>query len=308
VAENNRKLFEGEVTVYDLRGVITREEMTKLAGMLRHMVEKTAAMTMERSPLPQGIRTESVDCGGVPAEWLTVPRSSEKKVLMYLHGGGWVLGSPYVFRPLTSAFGEATGLPVLAVDYRLSPEYPFPAALEDCVRAYRWLVDQGFDASDVVIAGDSAGGNLTLATMLKLRDLKIPLPKRAVCLSPATSFEFEPSVFTRGKNDPILADAGIFWWIFAYMGTENPADPQNPYLSPLLADLTGLPPLLVQATPVEMLFEYVQRFVEKARTSGVDVTFQTWDRMVHVWQLFFLGVFPEAREAVEKAAEWVMKN
>jgi acetyl esterase/lipase len=244
-----------------------------------------------------------VDVDGLPAEWQTVPGTSEERVMLYLHGGGYIFGSSYTHRPLTVALGEATGMQVLSLNYRLAPENPFPAGLEDCARAYQWLLSKGFKPSNIVIAGDSAGGNLTLTTILKLRDNGVPLPKGAVCFSP----DVGGLSLSHAETDPILADLGLFWWIGAYLGVENPANPKNPLVSPLFGDLGGFPPLLVQATPLEMLFEHAKRFVGKVQEAGGDVTLQTWDGMVHDFQLFFFGVFPESREAIDKAGEWVRK-
>jgi len=211
VVENNEKFFRGEATIHDLWAVITREEMASLAAMLRHVVEQTAAMEMERNPLPEGTRIEIADADGVPGEWQTVQGASREKVLLYFHGGGWIIGSAYVLRPLSTALGKATGMQVFSINYRLAPENPFPAGLEDCTKAYRWLLRQGFKPSNIIIAGDSAGGNLTLATILKVRDEGIPLPKGAICFSPACNLEFDTSFLSHGETDPILADIGIFW-------------------------------------------------------------------------------------------------
>ncbi|MFZ0926982.1 MAG: alpha/beta hydrolase [Syntrophobacteraceae bacterium] len=303
VVENNEKLFKGEVTIDDVWTVVARKEMLVLAAMLRHVFEQTGTMRMERNPLPQGVRIESVDADGVPAEWHIVPGASEEKVLLYFHGGGWILGSAYSYRPLTVALGNATEMRVLSVNYRLAPENPFPAGLEDCTKAYRWLLRQGFKPSNIIIAGDSAGGNLTLTTILKLRDNGIPLPKGAVCFSPGT--DSGGISISHGETDPILADVGIFWWRVAYLGEENCGELQNPLVSPLFGNLQGFPPLLVQATPPEILFENARQFVERVKAAGGEATLQTWDGMVHVWQLFFFGVFPESREAIDKVGEWV---
>jgi acetyl esterase/lipase len=305
VVENNEKLFKGETTFNDLWTVISREEMFALAGMSRHVFEQASTMRMQRNPLPQGTRIESVDADGVPAEWETTPGASEEKVLLYLHGGGWILGSSYSHRSLTAALGKAAGMRVLSINYRLAPEYPFPAGLEDCTKAYQWLLRQGIKASDIIIAGDSAGGNLTLATILELRDKAVPFPKGAVCFSPKTRPGM--SSLSRGETDPILADLGIFWWAAAYLGIENPGEIKNPLVSPLLGDLRGFPPLLVQATPPELLFEDAREIVEKVKAAGGDATLQAWDGMVHVWQLFFLGEFPESQEAIDKVGEWVRR-
>jgi acetyl esterase/lipase len=305
VVTNNEKLFKGEMTPDELWTVITKKEMVTLAGMLRNMFEQMATMRMEQNPLPADVQVVKVDADGVPAEWQIVPAAAEDRVLLYFHGGGWVFGSVYAYRPLTVALGKVTKMRVLSVNYRLAPEHPYPASLEDCTNAYQWLLRHGFKPPNIIIAGDSAGGNLTLTTILNLRDKGIPLPKGAVCFSPNTTLDtFDPS---HGETDPILGDIGIFWWVPAYLGIENPVDPKKPLVSPLLGDLQGFPPVLVQATPPEILFEKARQFVEKAKAAGVNATLQTWDGMIHVWQLFGLGVFPEAQEAIDNVGEWVKK-
>ncbi len=305
VAINNEKLFKGEVTLEELWTVISREEMTTLAGMLRNMSEKVATIGMEQNPLPADLQVVEANADGVSAEWQILPGEAQDRVMLYFHGGGWVLGSAYDYRPFTVALGKVTKMRVLSVNYRLAPEHPHPADLQDCTRAYGWLLRQGFNPSNIIVAGDSAGGNLTLATILNLRDNGIPLPRGAVCFSPHTTFDtFDLS---HGETDPILADVGTFWWASAHLGIENPADSKNPLVSPLLGDLRGFPPVLVQATPPEILFEPARQFVEKARAAGVDATLQTWDGLFHVWQYIGLGVLPEAQEAIDKVGEWVKK-
>jgi acetyl esterase/lipase len=305
VVTNNEKLFKGEVTLGELWTAIPKKEMVTLAGMLRNMFEQMATMRMQQNPLPADVQVVKVDADGVSGEWQIVPGAAEDRVLLYFHGGGWVIGSVYDYRPLTVALGKVTKMRVLSVNYRLAPEHPYPAGLEDCTNAYQWLLRQGFKPPNIIIAGDSAGGNLTLTTILNLRNKGIPLPKGAVCFSPSTTLDtFDPS---HGETDPILGDIGIFWWVPAYLGIENPVDPQNPLVSPLLGDLQGFPAVLVQTTPPEILFETARQFVERAKAAGVNATLQTWDGMIHVWQLFGLGVFPEAQEAIDKVGEWVEK-
>jgi acetyl esterase/lipase len=310
VVTYNEGLFKGEVTAGELWAVIPREEMVILAGMLRNMVEQTAAMRMQWNPLPRDVEFVSVDANGARAEWQIVPGAVQDRVLLYFHGGGWVMGSAYGFRSLTVALGKVTQMRVLSVNYRLAPEHPYPAALEDCTNAYQWLLRQGFNPLNIIIAGDSAGGQLTLTTILNLRDKGTPFPKGAVCLSPCTSLDtidLERQHRSHGETDPILGDIGTFWWVPAYLGIENPVDPKNPLVSPLYGDLQGFPPLLVQATPPEILFETARQFVERAKASGVDATLETWEGMIHVWQLFGLGLFPEAQEAIDRIGEWVKK-
>lgn len=306
VVTNNERLFKGEVTLRELWMVISKKEMVALAGMLRNMFDKMATMRMEQNPLPADIQVVEVDADGVPAEWQIVSGAAEDRVMVYFHGGGFVLGSAYDCRPLTVALGKVTKMRVLSVNYRLVPEHPHPAGLQDCTKAYQWLIRQGFKPSNIIIAGDSAGGYFTLTTILNLRDNGIPLPKGAVCFSPGTTFEMSFDL-SHGETDPMLADVGIFWWLIAYLGIENPVDTKNPLVSPLFGNLQGFPPLLVQATPLEIFFETARQFVEKAKAAGVSATLQTWDGMIHGWQLFCLGVSPEAQEAIDKVGEWVKK-
>jgi len=221
---------------------------------------------------------------------------------LYIHGGGWVLGSPISHRGLNSNIAKATGVKILSIDYRLAPEHPFPAPLEDCVDAYKWLLSNGFKSDHIIIAGDSAGGNLTLTTLLKLRDQGIDLPAGAVCLSPATDLTLsDDSYFENAETDPILADIGVFWWMVVYLAGE---DPRNPYISPLFADLKGLPPILIQVSSCEMLYSDATRFVEKAKKAGTNAILQSWDEMTHVFQGTRFELLPEAEDAISKIADF----
>jgi monoterpene epsilon-lactone hydrolase len=152
-----------------------------------------------------------------------------------------VIMSPYTHRTLTVALGETTGMRVLSVDYRLAPENPFSAGLEDCTETYQWLLRKGFKSSNIIMAGDSAGGYLTLTTILNLLDKDIPLSKGSICLSPGNTLA-DPLDFSHLETDPILGDVGLFWWLRAYLGIENPSDRNNPLVSPLLGNLQGFPP------------------------------------------------------------------
>nr|MDO8063098.1 alpha/beta hydrolase [Candidatus Freyrarchaeum guaymaensis] len=305
VMEGNERFFRGEMSVDELYNYLTMDEMLFLARLMRHGFEHMAKVEQERHPLPQSVKIEQASAGGVPAEWQIVPEAAEERVLLYFHGGGMVVGSPNTHRILTVTLGEATKMRVLSVDYRLAPEHPYPAQLEDCVTAYKWLLSVGFNPKNIVVAGDSAGGNLAITTLLKLRDEGMPLPAGAVCLSPATDWTgSDESFFENAKTDPVLADIGIFWWVPAYLGG---ADPSDPLISPVFADLRGLPPILVQASTCEMLYGGCKRFVERAREAGVDATLQTWDDMPHVFQSFGLYTLPEAKEAIAKISEFIQK-
>lgn len=255
------------------------------------------------SPMPDGVRCDPVDTGGVPAEWIT-PATVDERTILYLHGGGYVIGSLTSHRALVARIAIAARARALLIDYRLAPEHPYPAAVDDATTAYRWLRAQGVDQTRLAIAGDSAGGGLTAATLLALRDAGDPLPAAAVCISPwldlACSGE---SMRTKAQDDPILSEERLSGWARHYV---NSSDPRAPYASPLYGDLSGLPPLLVQVGTAEVLLDDSLRFAERARAAGVEVTLEPWDEMIHIWPIFFM--LPEAQQAIDRAAAWLCQR
>lgn len=256
-------------------------------------------------PLPDDVQSEPVDAGGVPAEWVRVPESSPERTLLYLHGGGYCIGSLNTHRGLVAGIARAAGTRALSVDYRLAPEHPFPAAVDDATAAYRFLLGTGADPAGIAIAGDSAGGGLTLATLAALRDAGEPLPGAAACLSPWVDLEgLGESVTTKAGADPILQQQDLLRFAQAYLGS---TDARTALAAPLHADLAGLPPLLVQVGTAEVLLDDSRRIAERAETAGVDVTLEVWDDMVHVFQAFAL-LLPEAREAIARIGEFVRKR
>jgi len=305
VMAGNERFFRREMSAEEIYSWLTKDEMLFLARMMRYAFEHAAKVEQEKYPIPSYVIIDQVDAGGVPAEWQITSGSADDKVLLYFHGGGMIVGSPSTHRLLTVRLGEEAGVMVLSVDYRLAPEHPYPAQLEDCVKVYKWLLSLDVNPENMVVAGDSAGGNLALTTLLKLRDEGIELPAGAVCLSPVTDWtSTDESFFENAKTDPVLAEVGVFWWGPAYLAGANPADP---LVSPLYADLKGLPPILIQASTSEMLFGGCRRFVEKARAAGVDATLQTWDGMPHVFQSFGLYTLPEAKEAIMRINEFIKR-
>ena len=268
------------------------------------LAETRAGMeAMMARPPDADVACQPVEANGVPCEWITGPGAEQGRVVLYLHGGGYVLGSINTHRQLCGWIAKASNARVLAVDYRLGPENPFPAAVDDAVSAYDWLLAQGVDSSGVAIAGDSAGGGLTAATLLALRDGSKPLPAAGVLLSPWTDLAATgESLTTRAAIDPMIAGAsGLENMSANYLGS---ADAKTPLASPLYADLAGLPPLLIQVGTEEVLFDDSARFDAKARAAGVDVTFEAWNGQVHVFQSFAFMV-PEAKEAIAKIGEFV---
>jgi monoterpene epsilon-lactone hydrolase len=255
--------------------------------------------------LAQDVRCQPVDAGGVPAEWVTTPESIEGRVIQYLHGGAYMVGSIKTHREIGSRISRAAAAQVLLIDYRLAPENPFPAAVEDSVAAYRWLLSTGVNPAQAVIAGESAGGGLTVATLVALRDAVEPLPAAAVAISPWVDMEaLGESVTTKAEVDLMVQREGILMAAEVYLGGINP---RTPLASPIYADLTGLPPLLIQVGTSEVLLDDATRLAERARATGVDVVLETWADMMHVWHSF-AAILPEAQQAIDRIGEFVREH
>jgi len=222
--------------------------------------------------------------------------------VLYLHGGGYVIGSPRSHRHLAAAIAGAAGTSALLLDYRLAPEHPFPAAVDDAVAAYRWLLDQGIAAGHIAVAGDSAGGGLTVATLLALLNARLPMPAAGVCISPWVDLTCRGESYrSKADVDPIVRSAGVSEMARAYLAT---TDPRSPLASPLFADLRGLPPLLIHVGSDEVLLDDAIGLAERAKAAGVDATLEQWDRMIHVWH-WFLPMLDEAQAAVASIGSFV---
>lgn len=266
---------------------------------------RDAAEAAPQFPLDEDVRCEATDAGGVPGEWISTPESQEGRVVYYLHGGGYVMCSVNTHRVMISRIARAAGARALAINYRLAPENPFPAAVEDATAAYRWLVSTGVDPVHVVIAGDSAGGGLTVATLLALRDAGDPLPAAGVCISPWVDMEgLGESMTTKAEIDPMVVRNGVVGMGKAYLGD---ADPRTPLAAPIYADLKGLPPLLIQVGTAEVLLDDSTRLAERAKGAGVDVTLEPWEDMIHVWH-GFAPMLPEGQQAIDRIGEFVRKH
>jgi epsilon-lactone hydrolase len=253
-------------------------------------------------PTPPEVKVEGVSAPVAPAEWLRPPGAVAGRVVLYLHGGGYVIGSPRSHRHLAAAIAAAGQVGALLLDYRLAPEHPYPAAVDDATAAYRWLLDQGIAPGHVVVGGDSAGGGLTVATLLALRDAGLPLPAGGVCISPWVDLTFSgASHRTRAAADPIVTRPGIDEMACAYLGSTAP---QTPLASPLFADLRGLPPLLIHVGSDEVLLDDAVQLADRAKAAGVDATLEVWDRMIHVWH-WFLPMLDEAQSAVDGIGRFI---
>jgi epsilon-lactone hydrolase len=253
-------------------------------------------------PTPSDVKVERVNAPVAPAEWLRPPSAEPGRVVLYLHGGGYVIGSPRSHRHLAAAIAGAAGASALLLDYRLAPEHPFPAAVEDATAAYRWLLDQAIAPERIVIAGDSAGGGLTVATLLALREARVPLPAGGVCISPWVDLTCSAASYaTKADADPIVRRAGVEEMAQAYLGTTSP---RTPLASPVFADLRGLPPLLIHVGRDEVLLDDAVQLAERAKAAGVDATLDIYERMIHVWH-WFLPMLDEAQTAVEAIGRFV---
>jgi len=265
---------------------------------VRRLLESSAA----RVRVPPDIHVEPTRAGGVPGEWVTAPGARADRALLYLHGGGYVAGSPASHRALTAAISRAARIRVLAIDYRLAPEHPFPAALDDAVAAYTWLLGQGFSARSIAVGGDSAGGGLTAALLVRLRDEGRPLPAAAFMFSPWTDLAGTgESARTRAKLDPMLVGDLAHFGSF-YVGPEG--DPKHPLISPIHAELHGLPPLLIQVGTHEVLHDDAVRLAERVRAGRGRAELDVWDGMIHVFQAF-PSFLPEARRAIARIGEFL---
>ncbi|GAA2145143.1 alpha/beta hydrolase [Actinomadura napierensis] len=258
-----------------------------------------------RAPTPRSIRIEKVRFDGFGAEWVRGPgaSASRDKVILYLHGGGWVCCGLNTHRRMIASFSSAARVPALSVDYRMIPAVPFEREVEDCLAAYRWLLDErGTDPANIVIMGDSAGGHLTFATALRARDEGLPMPAALAALSPMLDMDLEGKLAHANMGlDP--ADPGVLLenLVEAFLGH---LDLKDPAVSPVRADLAGLPPVLLTAGSTELLYCDSEMMARRLAEAGVPTTLQVWDRQIHVFQMF--GPYlPESRAAIASLGTFV---
>jgi len=253
-------------------------------------------------PVPDDVLVSEVTAGGVPAHWLAAPGTDAGRVLLFLHGGGFALGSLRSDGELAARLGRAAGMRVLLIEYRLAPEHPFPAAIDDVLAAWRWLrAEQDLDAGSLAVAGDSAGGGLATALLVALRDAGEPLPAAAVLMSPTVDLTSSGASMTeRVDQDPFSTPAMLRGFAADYLAG---ADPETPLASPLFASLAGLPPLLIQAGTADLLLSDSERLAAAASRAGVDVTLEIGEGLPHAYPIM-LGT-PEAAEATEQTGKFL---
>ncbi|ABE36914.1 alpha/beta hydrolase fold family protein [Paraburkholderia xenovorans LB400] len=295
-------------SVNDGIATVVAKRQQSLVGT-RDFIDRRAAFEklMAQVPVPDGVTIHHVDANGVPGKWVSlnharVSGTHGRRVILYLHGGGFYSGSSNSHRALAATLARDAGADVLLPDYRRMPEARYPAQIDDAVTSYEWLLKQGYFASDIAVAGESAGGNLVLELALRLRAAHRPLPSSLVAMSPIMDLTASgDSTRTLASLDPVLTRAGLLDVTKVYM---QGADPRSPDASPLFADLHGLPPLLLQVGAREILLDDSLRIARVAALDDVAVSVEVWPGMVHQWQLF-PDVVPEARRALRNCAEFI---
>lgn len=291
--------------------MISREAQAELERMFAE--RKPAGRPIEQSRreweteallqvLPQGFRFAPADAKGVAAEWMEMSGVAQDRVFLLLHGGGYSAGSPKTHRRIGADLSGATGIRVLVPDYRLAPEHPFPAGVDDAIATYDWLQEMGIPAPNIIVGGDSAGGGLALSMLLKLRDAGADLPRAAVLLAPWTDLTVSSESYEALRAlDPIITREGLREAGLWYAGQGDPSDPQ---MSPLFADLAGLPPMLIHAGAHEVMVDDSRIFAARAAAAGVDVTCKIFPGMWHVFHSSGTGI-PEARAAIDEIGSYV---
>jgi acetyl esterase/lipase len=284
-----------------LLSAVMRVQVKRRLGTVKDVRQVRDILGKSMVPAPKGARFVTGNAGGIPGEWVSFEAVTPSATLLYLHGGGYVACSPRTHRPITAAYAKH-GLRVFAPDYRLAPEHPFPAAIEDAVAAYRAVRADADPAERFVLSGDSAGGGLALALLLKLRDLGLPMPDAAALFSPWTDLAVTgATIETNSARDAMFTGDAIRLGPPTYLAG---ADPRDPLASPLYADLHGLPPLLIHVGEREVLRDDSTRLAERARAAGVPVRVRVWPVVPHVWQI--VGpMLPEARDSLQEAAAFL---
>ena len=295
---------------------MSQEQLDAVVGIMRQGAgpDLSAAPTVAREqfdamlaniPSPEGLTFSQGTAGGVPAMWSDSPEAAADRTLLYLHGGAFVIGNAVGYRPVWGGLARAAGARGLAIDYRLAPEHPFPAAVDDAVAAYRWLLAEGRKPGSIVIAGDSAGGGLTVSMLVKARDEGLPMPAAALAISPWADLQcVGQSIVTKAEADPALDKAGLVNMAAHYLGGRSP---REPLASPIHADLRGLPPLLIQVGSAEILLDDAIRLAGVAGAADVRTTLEVWPGMPHVWHAFGF-MLDEGRDATDRAGEFFRSN
>lgn len=265
-------------------------------------LRKRLHLAARRLRPPKGLRVKADKLKHLPLQWLHPVGADADRVILFLHGGGFAVGSIQTHRGLAGRLAQLANMPCLIIDYRKAPEHPFPAALEDALSAYKYLLAKGYAPHQIVIAGDSAGGGLALSAQLAMKEMNLPLPAACVCLSPWVDLKFKgKSATTFLAKDPVVRVPEVRTWAYLYAGTHKLS---HPLVSPLYADLSGLPPIFIQVSDQEVLTDDGIRLAQAIEAAGGQVSLEIWGEMMHVWQLFWRWV-PEADRALRQAAAFI---
>jgi len=287
-----------------LKGKIHREVIDQSTSIEKLRKDCDEAATRFFKPL-EGVTFSQADYQGFYAEWVNSESAPADKVILYFHGGGFVMGNAISHRNIVGNFVKRLGIKALVFDYSLAPEHPEPAAVNDSSLVYIWLLEQGYKPENVVFAGDSAGGGIALATLLKCKDDGVTLPAACAVFSPCTDMTISgESHKTREKADPCTPKGMTKTYLGYYTGS---GDPKHPYASPLFGDLSGLPPIIIQVGNDETLRDDSTRFAQRAKESGVEVHIKVWKGMFHCFPLL-APMFPEATEALDEVCQFILKN
>lgn len=257
-----------------------------------------------QTPLAQGVEISSVSAANCAGEWLRPARRDGNRLVIYYHGGGFLFGSPRSHRAVTTQLAQLSAASVLSVDYHLAPEHPAPAAHDDCFDAYRWVLEQGFDASAISLAGDSAGGNLALSTAIRARDEGLPMPGCVVMLSPALDLAGEGDSHSRLQNAPLLTKRLVDLFNLAYVGEGNL---RSSLVTPFYSDMSGLPPILIHVGSNEMLVDDSLTMAKRIEQASGQIELKVWEDMVHCWQLYG-PMLEESMQSMEEIAQFVMAH
>lgn len=270
--------------------------------LLREDVRKSAA---KMAKMPSGITVSPADFSGFYAEWVAPQNCKEDQAILYFHGSGFVMGTSIDHRALVAKFVARCGIKALVFDYSLAPEHPYPAAINDSVAIYLWMLKNGYRPEDIVFAGDSAGGCIALSTLLVLKDKNIPLPSAIVTFSPCTDLTCSgASHISKAKVDPATPLGATKTYTSYYIGD---SDPTLPYMSPLFGELEGLPPIMIQVGEDETLLDDSVRFAQKAKKAGVETHLHVWEGMFHCFPLL-APMFPEATKAINEVCEFIHQH
>lgn len=287
-----------------MKGKLRPEVITKKSSILE-LREDTDKMAKKLVKNIQGVNYITAAYSKVYAEWVELDSGPKEKVVLYFHGGGFVLGNAKSHRNIVGNFVKTLGVKALVFDYRLAPEHPAPAAVIDGFEIYSWLLDQGYTSENIAFAGDSAGAGIELAVMLKCKDENLPLPAVCASFSPCTDMTMSgESHRTRAKADPCTPKGANETYLGYYVGEGNPL---HPYASPLFGDLSGLPPIVFQVGNDETLRDDSVRFAEKAKEAGVEVKIRVWEGMFHCFPLL-APMFPEATEALNESCDFIREK